>query len=253
MTAFAAVSPDLDSGALILALRGQLTMRAVGTTWLALTRCLSHFPPAVVIDLANVKVVDAIPAVILPEIIRRGARVPDLSVLVHGAGAMLAARLARGRRPAVTLFGGREQAVAAARSLPPRPNAKRAHARLAPTPEAPAVARKLVDKACRDWGVPHLIADAQLIISELVSNAVEHAHTDIDVTVRCHRNHLRLGVGDRNATPPRPALTAGAGAGVAVRGRGLPMVAARALRWGTIAGADGKIVWAALSTAERPD
>jgi anti-sigma regulatory factor (Ser/Thr protein kinase) len=256
VTAFAVVSPDLESGALILALRGTLNLRALARTWLALGRCLAHFPPALIIDLARVKIVDVIPAVLLPEVIRRGARVPGLAVLVHGAGALVAARISRGRRPGVILVLGREQALAAARSLPPHPHAKRAHARLAPTPQAPARARKLVEEACRDWAVPNLSVDAQLIVSELVSNAVEHARTDIDVTVRYHRSQLRLGVGDRDVARPRPAHRAVTGSGpassgLAVRGRGLAMVAARARRWGTISGPDGKIVWAALSTAER--
>lgn len=249
MRAFAVMSADVNSGALVLTLRGPLTMPAVGAAWVTLGRCLAHFPRAVIVDLARVVVVSAAPAVLLPAMLRRRGRLRGLSVLVHGAAPALAARLASGRG-ALALYRERAAAVAAARALPAVPGAQRVQARFEPVPQAPAQARELVERTCREWQLEHLVDDAQLIISELVSNAVEHAGTDIDVTIRCHRGLLRLGVCDRSPAAPTAAVsTRAAGGPVALRGRGLPMVALQAHAWGTIHGDGGKIVWAALTTA----
>ncbi|MEV0607340.1 ATP-binding protein [Polymorphospora rubra] len=252
MRAFAVMAADVESGALLLTLRGPLTMPAVAASWIALQRCLTHYPRAVVVDLSDVVIVGTVPAALLPAVLRRGARLPGVSVLVHGAAPTFAGRLARGRH-GPRVLAARAQAVAAVGTLPEVPGVRRAHARLAPVPQAPGRARELVDGACRTWDLEHVVEDAKLIVSELVSNAVEHAGTDIDVTVRCHRGLLRLGVADRSVTTPVPATRdeggrAGGGP-VALRGRGLPMVASQSREWGVIPGPSGKIVWAALPTA----
>ncbi|MEV7230162.1 ATP-binding protein [Polymorphospora sp. NPDC051019] len=252
MRAFAVMSADVESGALLLTLRGPLTMPAVAASWFALQRCLAHFPRAVVVDLSDVVMVGAVAATLLPVVLRRGARLPGVSVLAHGATPRLAGRLAAGRH-GPRVLPARAQAVAAAGALPDVPGVRRTHARLAAAPQAPGRARELVDGACRSWGLEHVVDDAKLIVSELVSNAVEHAGTDIDVTVRCHRGLLRLGVADRSAVAPVPATRDGDGPAVAgpvaLRGRGLPMVASQSRAWGVIPAPGGKIVWAALPTA----
>ena len=124
--------------------------------------------------------------------------------------------------------------------------------RLPPTPAAAGQARALVAEACHLWHVEHLRGPATLIVSELVSNAVQHAGTDLQVNVALRRDHLHLSVRDEDPRPaarpdpePDPARPA-------VRGRGLYLVESYATAWGSHANGDGKAVWATLR-ATPPD
>jgi PAS domain S-box-containing protein len=81
---------------------------------------------------------------------------------------------------------------------------------------------------------------AQLAVSEIVSNAVLHAHTRFDVSGRVTRRSFRVEVRDRNPTLPsqrshdREATT----------GRGMKLVAAVTSSYGVQPlGPDGKVVW----------
>lgn len=91
---------------------------------------------------------------------------------------------------------------------------------------APAAARRLLATVCHGGGIGgDVIADAELVVSELVANAVEHGdggplevhvvrvgHSAIELTVR-NRTHGSL--------PPEPWAMPGP---EAVRGRGLAVV-----------------------------
>src|SRR6478672_3311319 len=83
-------------------------------------------------------------------------------------------------------------------------------------------------------------ADAELMVSELVGNAIMHAATPISVTVRCTPERTVVEVHDgspvmpelRGHEPLRPG------------GHGLRIVEALAQRWGVRSCADdGKTVW----------
>ena len=65
-------------------------------------------------------------------------------------------------------------------------------------------------------------------MSELVTNAVVHAGTDIDVTVQLHEGGARVEVQDRSAHLPVPRHYAS----LAATGRGLLMVDQLVTRWG---------------------
>lgn len=78
-----------------------------------------------------------------------------------------------------------------------------------------------------------------LLVSELVSNAVLHAKTPLEVSVASRGNRIRITVSD--ASPAVPAVK---NYGVdAVTGRGLTMVASSSAGWGIDARGDGKAVW----------
>ncbi|MFJ2951517.1 ATP-binding protein [Streptomyces sp. NPDC087226] len=74
-------------------------------------------------------------------------------------------------------------------------------------PESAAVARTLVRTALAAWGLEEHIDDAMVVITELVSNAVEHGRlASIRVVVTRPAEHwVRLGVVD----PPGPSLCCG--------------------------------------------
>ena len=101
-------------------------------------------------------------------------------------------------------------------------------------------ARSFVGGLCRSWGVQGTLAEAEMIVTELVENAVRHSNSDCDVTVRLADDTLTIGVSDHGVGLPRllhPALDMPGG-------RGLLLVQNISERWGYEPTEDGKVVWA---------
>lgn len=78
-----------------------------------------------------------------------------------------------------------------------------------------------------------------LLVSELVTNALLHARSEIDLVLRVLEKAVRCEVYDGSRATPtlRPVDSA------AVTGRGLALVAHLASDWGTERTPDGKVVW----------
>jgi anti-sigma regulatory factor (Ser/Thr protein kinase) len=115
--------------------------------------------------------------------------------------------------------------------------------------ESPRAARRFVDDALEKWGAtPPLRADAELVISELATNAVIHAGSRFKVRASMTCSALRLSVQDESVREP-VIRSAGPWAGL---GFGLPTVDALAEQWGVEHTTTGKVVWAELEIAEPP-
>jgi two-component sensor histidine kinase len=101
-------------------------------------------------------------------------------------------------------------------------------------------------KALRTWGVPGLADDVLLIVSELVTNAVQHAlGSEIAFVATRGNRHLLIEVSDGStAAPAKPqAITDNA-----EDGRGLALVEALASDWGWTPHEDGtKSTWAVIA------
>jgi CheY-like chemotaxis protein len=109
-----------------------------------------------------------------------------------------------------------------------------------------AVARAFVEERCREWGLDHVIDDALLVVSELVTNAVLHARSTAELRLVPGEETLRIEVADQGRSGPDPVL---AGADDE-HGRGLLLVAVLSAAWGTEARTDGgKVVWADVPLA----
>ncbi len=85
---------------------------------------------------------------------------------------------------------------------------------------------------------------AELVVSELVTNAVEHARSRSLLTLSHTGSALRIAVRDYRLTPiPRPwALDI-----AAPRGRGLHLITVLTDTWAVDQHPDGKTVWALLA------
>ncbi|XVS67102.1 ATP-binding protein [Actinosynnema sp. CA-299493] len=108
---------------------------------------------------------------------------------------------------------------------------------------ASSQARQVVGDVAVAWGLSDDAADdAALVVTELVSNAVDHAMGPVGLTVSRTDSGLRIEVADESSALPqqRPVQVDSA------RGRGLIIVAALSRSWGTDPTADGKVVWAEL-------
>jgi anti-sigma regulatory factor (Ser/Thr protein kinase) len=110
---------------------------------------------------------------------------------------------------------------------------------------APRSARRFAAATCAVWDVPQLYGDAAVVISELVTNAVEHAATPTRVRLRLDGRGLWVEVHDGGLARdirPKPHVVGKPTS----RGRGLQLVAALSAQWGVTRGADGTTVWALL-------
>jgi serine phosphatase RsbU (regulator of sigma subunit)/anti-sigma regulatory factor (Ser/Thr protein kinase) len=131
------------------------------------------------------------------------------------------------------------------------PEDRVASATYAPEPAAAAQARRFVRETLRSWSLPGsaqkrtgLIDDAVLLTSELVTNAVVHAGTQVQVTCRLHGKAVEVAVGDRHparalATEPKPV----ADPAESTSGRGLMLPSALATAWGVTYARTAKAVW----------
>jgi anti-sigma regulatory factor (Ser/Thr protein kinase) len=111
-------------------------------------------------------------------------------------------------------------------------------------PEAPFAARRFVAGLLgrHEHGDRVDADDAQLVVSELATNAVMHAGTPFSVAVRCDGSAIRISVHDCSSTQP----VMRDGNIRAVSGRGLRLIDMVARSWGVEHGPDGKTVWAEL-------
>lgn len=128
--------------------------------------------------------------------------------------------------------------------------ARRAVARtFEPSPESPRLARRFVGDALDDLGAPGAFESAVLLVSELVTNAVLHARTDVEVVVATTDDEsIRVSVVDRSpAMPAQRSFSATAGSG-----RGLHLVESMASRWGVTSKDDGKEVWFEIDLDAEP-
>ncbi len=112
----------------------------------------------------------------------------------------------------------------------------------------PAAARALVRSVLAEAGLTELVNEALLLTTELTTNAVEHAGTELNIEVAADRTGLTVMVTDF-ASGPVEELVVGVRndasdiAEVAERGRGLLLVDHFASRWGTTYLPTGKGVW----------
>lgn len=130
--------------------------------------------------------------------------------------------------------------------------------RLAHSYASVQTARRFVRHALHMWNADDEVDDAVIVVSELVTNAIAHAHTGCELRIsRDGGDHagspgaiLRVEVNDRGAQiPDVQTLTE-----TREHGRGLHIVAALTNAWGVDTEPDGsKTVWAELVENQASD
>ncbi|WP_369395109.1 SpoIIE family protein phosphatase [Streptomyces sp. CG1] len=150
-------------------------------------------------------------------------------------------------------------AIPTQRDSEPRAREVRGRATLSGSPVAPGSARALVRAALAEApGVSARLADdAMAVVSELVTNAVVHAGTDVEVDWRLEEDGaFVVEVCDRHPSrAPRDALGGEGAHETAEYGRGLRLVTTLAESWGVTYRTGAKTVWARLPPGgvEDPD
>ncbi|WMX44636.1 SpoIIE family protein phosphatase [Streptomyces roseicoloratus] len=121
-------------------------------------------------------------------------------------------------------------------------------------PAAVSGARRFASDVLAAWGLDDLSFTTELVVSELVTNAIRYGRSPIQLRLIL-QSTLTCEVSDASSTAPhlRRARIYDEG------GRGLLLVAQCAQRWGTRHGREGKVIWAeqalpadGASTADVP-
>ncbi|MFF9061258.1 ATP-binding protein [Streptomyces sp. NPDC101213] len=100
--------------------------------------------------------------------------------------------------------------------------------------------RRALRELLRHWGRPGQSETAELLTSELVTNALVHTDRDAVLTATVGPGGLRVEVRDFAAGRPRPRRR---DADEATHGRGLVLVQSLADAWGVRTHSIGKAVW----------
>ena len=108
-------------------------------------------------------------------------------------------------------------------------------------------ARQSVVLTCESWGVSG-VKNVELVVSELVANAVLHGWGPVSLRVYDTGDGVRLEVEDSNPTPPVEIENQSAGIG----GFGMRIVE-RLADWGWRPSGSGKVVWARMREPGGPD
>ncbi|MFP5220175.1 MAG: ATP-binding protein [Actinomycetes bacterium] len=109
-------------------------------------------------------------------------------------------------------------------------------------PHGPGQARSAVTSWAREVGAERMSDDLSLIVSELVTNAVQHGAPPVRVTVSADDRTVTVSVVDASPQGPVPR-SAGP---EAEDGRGLLLIDLLAVEHGVTPEPPGKAVWAAL-------
>lgn len=229
----------------VIRLTGDLTASSGAKVRTALVESLVDEPTSVIVDLAGLSTLDEAAAQVFPGVASRAALWPGAVLLLCGPSATVAPTLAGLEREGMIRSYpsfSRALAVATAQEVP-----QRVRQHLEPSVHAPRLARELAAAACRQWGVPECAMPAEILASELVTNAVRHAATALTLRITYRNNQLRVSVHDRDRQMARLQSPSESDD----HGRGLLIVNSVATRWGSEPVVGGKVVWAAMQVSSR--
>lgn len=111
-------------------------------------------------------------------------------------------------------------------------------------PGSVSLTRHAIKRQLQAWNITEQIDDLQLVVSELVTNAIRYGSGPIELTLTINPTSLRVAVADTNAEDLPASRTATMNE---FTGRGVPLIEAISSSWGVEEVADGKIVWAEIA------
>lgn len=120
---------------------------------------------------------------------------------------------------------------------------------LACDPSSVRTGRQFVSVQLSHWGYDGATFTACLLVSELITNAVLHARTDVRLVLDEDSDVVRIAVHDSSARPVRRrrhSVQSGTG-------RGLRLVEQMSRAWGVDASPPGKVVWFDLGREGEPE
>jgi hypothetical protein len=238
---------DRETPVGLVRLAGTLDVSTAPSVRATLLKCLTAQPDVIVLDVSQMRVYDDVVLSVFPAVGRHASGWPGTTLAFAAADRALTEALDRmAICRFVPAFPTIEAALADQALGGPAP---RLNEWLEPVPTSLAIARSLVDRACRGWGLAELSEAVQLVVTEFVANVVRHARTEMQLSLTVRRRYLHLAVRDGSTAPAR---LVGPMDELAESGRGLIVVEAVAATWGCFAVPDGKAVWATFRLPASP-
>jgi len=228
---------ELDNRRRIPVLRftGVLDGRSAGALIDAVAKSAGDDPGALIIDLDQLRVADPVALTALLTVSHRAAAWPGCRLAVCVSDPRTAAMLRGiGISRYVALVADHSTAMARLSERGTPPTLRESYP---PTLDSLQAVRALVHHACEGWRLAEIADRAQSIVTELVTNAIQHAGTRVDVRLTYSGRALAIAVRDGSPVLPRNGGD---------EQFGLRLVDGFATRWGTDRTADGKIVWASI-------
>jgi anti-anti-sigma regulatory factor len=232
----------------VVSLRGTLGPASTPRLSNALRKHIADQPALIVLDLSEAAAPGPAALGALGDALRSAATVPGIPVVLLVPDSALAERIhGSGLDRRAPLVADHAAALDVASREPlPRQHALR---HLPPDPVILRAVRRVVAQACDAWGISRLTPLVELVATEVVTNAIEHAGTACDVTLALRGQYLQLAVRDGSPFPPRRAGSDGI---AAPGGRGLVVVDGLTSGWGWTPLEDGKLVWALIALDTAP-
>jgi anti-anti-sigma regulatory factor len=220
---------------------GVLDAKGAAAVRTALIKCLAEQPEAILVDLSGMRLGDPSALSIFYAVARQAEKWPAVPLMICAPSADAADLL---RRRAVDRHMPVVPSLSeAVRSLGLGPAVPSVSEDLLPVVGAGRRARELATEVCFQWDVPALVGPACTVVTELVNNVVAHVHTMMTLRMALRDHYLHVAV--RDGSPIEPVLRRDVSV-TALSGRGLALVDAVSLYWGSLPTEGGKVVWAVL-------
>jgi anti-anti-sigma factor len=235
------IQHSTKDGCQVVTLTGSIDLFSVARIQRAILKQLAEQPPAIICDLSRVEGIDPLCAGVFTSIRHPALGWPGTALVLCGTQPAVADTLIQlGVARSLPMYPSLDEALANARA---RPERLRARLTLGPVLTAAAAGRQFVAGVCGHWGLQVLAEPAALLTSELVTNAVVHAHTALELRVELRGSRLQVAVHDQD-----PDLVGVLAAKQGIdRGLGLQIVDQVASAWGVRQSkAGGKTVWCTL-------
>ncbi|MGH4022958.1 MAG: ATP-binding protein [Pseudonocardiaceae bacterium] len=223
----------------LIELAGPLRLHSAPRLRETVLEVLADRPDAIVLDLEAFVDAEELSGSVFPALGRTVAGAADGELILAAADPGTRAAMRRASPLFVRMFDTCSQAMAAAARAPAR---RRVTRQLPADPYAARTARRVLEEVCTRWRVTALREAALVIVTELVTNAVDHVGAPIELCVTVRHGVLRIEVSDHSKVLPArldqiPNAT---------QGNGLWLVEGLASQWGATPTTWGKTVWADL-------
>ncbi|HZN19152.1 MAG TPA: ATP-binding protein [Micromonosporaceae bacterium] len=225
--------------------RGQLDLASSAVLRSVLLKMIAEEPSGIIVDLSELTVEEDICLMVFPAVVRQAAALSGCAVVLCAAPPAVADLMhALGVDRTVRICAIWTDAWQQVQRAHHAQYTGKVRERFPPKPQSLAAARAMAAAACARWQVPERPTGlVQAVLTELVSNAVRHAGTPIEVVLRCTARYVHVAVYDQDR---RPARLCGPDTPDADSGRGLLLVDAFSTAWGCAPAPDGKVVWATI-------
>lgn len=235
------IDQSVRDGAAVVVPHGVLDLASYAELRDTLVKCAIELPRGVIVDVGGLTVPTTATLAVFSSVWMQVSDWPGVPIVLVAARELDRRRLARSSVTRVMpVYASVEEALGTLSEPPAR---RRTILELPDQPASVAAGRRFVEVTCVRWGCPEVLRDAVLVASELIENAVRHAHGDPRLRLELGGGLLTVAVYDDDPAPPRlinSSLTAPGHLG-------LVMIAKLAKSWSsapTLSG--GKVVWAVL-------